>query len=219
MKQVKWRSLSKKQRRETAAIMLQRDFRGYKSRKAYKAILEVRAAKKKAAAIKIQATLRRKAAEARSRIQQKKKELFELKMRQAQRQYGTSGLEITKLDVEAKRRLYQLEEELGIEVQEMKWRKMLLRPTTNFIIYWRILFVICVILEITHLALEPHVAQYRDTTTGKKLSVGIVLEHYLVPEPMSKRPSCQALNLDGKVHRRGWKPRRRKTKEKTRKNL
>ena len=74
MKQMKWRSLSKKQRRETAAIMLQRDFRGYKSRKAYKAILEVRAAKKKAAAIKIQATLRRKAAEARSRIQQKKKE-------------------------------------------------------------------------------------------------------------------------------------------------
>ena len=218
MKQMKWRRLSKEQRRETAAIMLQKDYRGYTSRKAYKAILEVRAARKKAAAIKIQATLRQKAAEARVRVEQKKRELFELKMRQAQRQYGTTGRVMAKLDVEAKRRLYQLEEELGIEFQEMKWRKMLLRPTTNFIIYWRVLFVICVILEISHLALEPKVAQYRDAKTGKKLSVGIVLEHYLVPEPMSQRPSCRALNL-GEVNRRRWKTRRRKTRDMKREEL
>mmetsp|Transcript_11882 Transcript_11882/g.33963 ORF Transcript_11882/g.33963 Transcript_11882/m.33963 type:complete len:745 (-) Transcript_11882:47-2281(-) len=209
-----WQTLSKEQRQETAAIMLQKDYRGYKKRRAYKAILKVRAEKKRVAAIKIQATLRRRAAEARVRVAQKKKELFELKMRQAQRQYGATGAVVTKLDVEAKRHLYQLEEELGIEFQEMKWRKMMLRPTTNFIIYWRVLFVICVILEITHLALEPRVAQYRDAQTGKKLNVGIVLEHYLVPTPVSEWQQCEALHLDDNFKKRRWRPQRRRIVEK-----
>jgi len=180
-------------------------------RQAYKAMLNVRAKKREAAAAKIQSVLREKAARARVNVLRKKQELRSLQMQQ----YGASRIrrKVKKLDVDAKRRLYQLEAELASEVKDLKWRKMLLRPNTNFAVTWRVLFVVCVILEITHLALEPRVAQHRDEA-GQRLTVGMVLEHYLVPDPVGEWPQCSGLEIDRHVREEHIISNRRKSRRK-----
>ena len=210
-----WKNLGKEERQETAAVMLQGTYRGHQSRQAYKAMLGVRAKKREAAAAKIQSVLREKAAKARVNVLRKKQELRTLQIQQ----YGASRIrrKVKKLDVDAKRRLYQLEAELASEVKDLKWRKMLLRPNTNFALTWRVLFVVCVILEITHLALEPRVAQHRDAATGQRLNVGLVLEHYLVPDPVSEWPQCSGLETERHVleeHIGSRRKSRRKRKKK-----
>eukprot|EP00581_Thalassiosira_minuscula_P012821 CAMPEP_0183716076 /NCGR_PEP_ID=MMETSP0737-20130205/10100_1 /TAXON_ID=385413 /ORGANISM="Thalassiosira miniscula, Strain CCMP1093" /LENGTH=640 /DNA_ID=CAMNT_0025945285 /DNA_START=1 /DNA_END=1920 /DNA_ORIENTATION=+ len=217
VKKLLWEQATPDQRRERAALAIQRNYRGYRRRRSYRAMCKIRArrvdAATLAATIKIQAKLRQRAVQARANVLRKKKELEMLRIRE----YYSKGIgKKTKgLRNKSKRRMYQLEDELLQKVKKIKDRKMLLRPNTRFSFYWRGLFSICLILEITYLALEPRVAKYRGVEIG---SMGMVLEHYLVPDPINEWPQCQSVfsfesNQLG-VHVDTWRiPKKKKRKE------
>jgi hypothetical protein len=194
--------------------MIQRSFRRYQAEKKLIALKILQGNKEQLTAIRLQRFWRDRLNSARQRIQSKKQDLLALKRKQEEMKKSNEIL-----SVNDRRRLYQLQEELGTEARELLNQKMLLRPNTRFAVTWKILFVICVIFEITQLAFAPMLAKYVDEETGKNLDIEKVMELKLVPTPFGQREECGAIPHQDRVGKRGhpaarWiKKIRRKTKE------
>jgi hypothetical protein len=92
--------------------------------------------------------------------------------------------------------MYELQDELNTAAKKLVNEKMLLRPNTSFAVTWKVLFVICVIFEITQLALKPKLEKYMDEDTGERLDIGKILDHKLVPTPMTEWEDCAAWLID-----------------------
>jgi hypothetical protein len=80
-------------------------------------------------AIKMQKAFRASLARARSRIAEKKQELKRL---QAQ----AEATKTSSMSDNDRRRMYQLQDELGRQAKELVNRKLILRPNTTFAVTW-----------------------------------------------------------------------------------
>jgi hypothetical protein len=171
---------------EAAAIRVQSVYRAKRAKSAIKALNMIRSTREDAAATRLQKVLRTRLVRARSRIQLKKQELVNLQKRQKVMAQG-NGM----MDDESRRRLYQLQDELKLEAQELLNRKLLLRPNTTFAVAWKVLFVVCVFFEIGQLAFSPKLTKLVDKKTGQPMNIGEVLHTKFVPKLISD--SCSDL--------------------------
>jgi hypothetical protein len=84
--------------------------------------------------------------------------------------------------------MYTLQDELAAEAKRVLNQSMLLRPNTKFAVVWRLLFVLCVTLEIAQKAVKPLLVP------GKKgaapLTVGGIVAQVLAPVRASELPQC-----------------------------
>lgn len=125
----RWHELSGIEKRMAAAIMIQKSFRGMEVRKSVRALNILEGSKKTMIAIKMQKAFRASLARARSRIAEKKQELKRL---QAQ----AEATKTSSMSDNDRRRMYQLQDELGRQAKELVNRKLILRPNTTFAVTW-----------------------------------------------------------------------------------
>lgn len=193
-----WTELDPEARRVEAAVVIQSNFRAHRVLKAQNALRLLQMRKYDAAVLRIQGILRKRAAAARVRVMRKKQELRELQMRQLELKKERGGRRSAGagrgrgrhvMSAAERRRIYQLQDQLGVEFQK-SGTGMLLRPNTKFAVTWKVLFVVCVALEIAHLAVKPRLAKYKDGETGKPLTPDRVLEHMFVPDPTETWAWC-----------------------------
>uniref|UniRef100_A0A6U6DX97 Uncharacterized protein n=1 Tax=Odontella aurita TaxID=265563 RepID=A0A6U6DX97_9STRA len=203
-----WTELTPEQRLERATITIQANYRARVVRKTQSALRLLQLRKRDAAVLRIQSILRRKANAARIRVMKKKSELRELRARQMHLHGRRSHM-----STDERKRIYQLQDELGIEFQK-SGTGMLLRPNTKFAVTWKVLFVVCVILEIGNLAVKPRLAKYKDGETGKSLSASLVLENKFVPDPVEMWEQCLEPSKTKKGGRKNKNTRKKKKKKK-----
>jgi hypothetical protein len=89
-----------------------------------------------------------------------------------------------------RRRLFELQDELGNEASRLVNSRMLLRPNTRFAVIWKILFVLCVVVEISQCAFAPSLSP--DKHHGQSTRIEKFLEFYFVPTPTTQLPECRA---------------------------
>lgn len=177
-----WRRLGPEALEEEAATLIQAHYRMHSTRRNYRVLRLFYLTKKEAAMLRIYGMMRSWAARARRRVREKEAELHRLQAKQA---------EVDDLSGEEKRKLYLLEHQIGRDVQAQTGRAMLIRPNTPFAVTWKMVFVVCVALEIAHKALAPRMARLKHKGRDGSLGgTGSVWEHHLVPEAISKWPEC-----------------------------
>mmetsp|Transcript_4344 Transcript_4344/g.7263 ORF Transcript_4344/g.7263 Transcript_4344/m.7263 type:complete len:767 (-) Transcript_4344:33-2333(-) len=185
--------------RKEAAIMVQRAYRRRQAAKALRAVQLIQGNAEQWAAQRMQHIFRGKLKRIRARILDKRNELNELKIKQQQMQKQKETM-----SVEERRRMYELQDELGAEASHLLNQRMLMRPNTRFAVTWKIIFVFCVLFEISQLAFAPTLAKYIDEQSGEKLNIGKVLELNLIPTPASEWKECGNLKKPvTKVGRKG----------------
>jgi hypothetical protein len=184
VRKVLWERKTAEVQMEDAAIMLQSVYRSWQVRKRIHAIKLVTLDKEYFAALKVQRVLRRKLVEARERISAKKMELEHLeKLR------DRNNSRLTDAD---KKRMYELQDELASDAEALLNHKLLLRPNTKFALIWKIIFVTCVVLEITELAVKPWIEDYKEKTTKVPMTIEEFVAQLVIPKKMSERPECHA---------------------------
>lgn len=182
-----WKKLSADERREAAAIVIQSRWRAHRARKVVKILRVIQGQNLSLAAARVQKVARGMLVRARLRLIQKRYELERLREQEQQ----MSRMERTPLSKEDRRRMYTLQDELNAEAKELFNRKLLMRPNTTFAVTWKILFVICIALEIAQLAWKPVLNQYRNEVTKEPMRIGQILEHRLVPTAISEWDECE----------------------------
>ena len=205
-----WHELSAIEKRMAAAIMIQKSFRGMETRKSVRALNILEGSKKTMIAIKMQKAFRASLARARSRIAQKKQELKRLQAQAA----ATKAFDASLMSDDDRRRMYQLQDELGRQAKELVNQKLLLRPNTTFAVTWyvgkvclvlngcdrltlsplcccrRFLFVLCVLYEIALKCLKHRLKEYKDEETGESMDLSTILVREFVPSPVSEWEEC-----------------------------
>jgi hypothetical protein len=184
IRELLWKAKPIKLQEEEAVIMIQSAWRAHMSKKYTRVLIIVSKDKKEIAAQRIQATLRRKLAEARHRLLLKKLELRRLENERRK--------EPEKMDKEDRRRLYQLQDEFTAEATKMINRKVLMRPNTNFAVLWKILFCCCIAIEISQKAAAPFLK--RKLTNSKermeRMTIRELIAEKLIPNKTSERHRC-----------------------------
>lgn len=214
-----WKLMSVKERREAAAIRIQKCYRAMCARKAFRALQLMQGTRESIAAIRVQSAFRAALARARTTLLLKEQELDRLQAEAVANGDGPTA----NMSVDDRRRMYILENELKSTANKLVNEKMLLRPNTSFAVTWKVLFVICVVFEITQLALKPKLDKFIDKDTGKRLDIGKILDHKLVPTPITEWEECAAWLIDDeqleKETRGFFQKRRKRRKEKEAKKL
>jgi len=210
-----WKLMSPKERREAAAIRIQKCYRAMRARKAVKALQLIQGTKESIAAVQMQTAFRGALARAKTTILVKERELNRLQAEaDATGQYPGADMSVAD-----RRRMYELQDELNVTARRIVNEKMILRPNTSFAVTWKVLFVVCVVFEITQLVLKPKLEKYVDEDTGKPLDIGKILDRKLVPTPMTEWEECAAWLIDDEQLEKETKGifdkmrRRRKAKE------
>jgi hypothetical protein len=171
-----------KLKRKDAAKIIQSTWRAYRTRKATRAVLILRGDRQYDAALKVQGQFRRKLAEARVRIQKKQEEL--------QRLERIHNKNVKRLSDADKKRMYDLQDELGREARKLVNRKLLLRPNTRFAVIWKYLFVFCVIFEIANLIIRPILKGSKSRRNGGEIGMNEFVADHIVPTRVSDLPEC-----------------------------
>jgi hypothetical protein len=214
-----WKLMSDKERREAAAIRIQKCYRAMRVRKAFKALQLLQGTKESIAAIRMQTAFRAALARAKTRLLLKERELDRLEAEAD----ATSRDSTAQMSVDDRRRMYELQNELNTAAKRLVNEKLLLRPNTSFAVTWKVLFVICVIFEITQLVIKPKLDKYIDEDTGKRLDIGKILDDKLVPAPMTEWEECAFWLIDDeqleKDKKGFFKKIRRRRKQKKAKKL
>jgi hypothetical protein len=177
-----WEKKTPEMREEDAAIILQSTWRSYRARKATNALKLIRGNKEYFAILKVQRVMRRSLARARERLERKRAELERLEMLRKQN--------ASRLSDDEKKRMYELQDELGKEATELLNRKLLLRPNTKFAVVWKILFVVCVSMEITQLALKPLLVPEVHKKGATPFTMENLAAKLFVPTKLSEWPTC-----------------------------
>ena len=193
--------LTTKEQREIAARKIQSLFRSHQVRKRIRAMKILSAEKETLAAIRMQAVFRAKLEQARARIKMKRVELERLKAKAELDLWKKAEKKQTRMTPEERVRLYQLEEELHKESVKVLHRRMLLKPNTRFAVAWKLIFVFCVIFEITGLVVNPLLKKYKDERTHKSVTVDSAVKKLLLPVPTTELDECTC----DQTKRNGWK--------------
>ena len=179
-----WEKKIPEVREVDAAIILQSAWRSYRARKATNALKLILGRKEHFAVLKVQRVMRRRLALARERLERNRAELERLEMLRKQN--------ASRLSDDEKKRMYDLQDELGKKAKELLNRKLLLRPNTKFAYVWKMLFIVCVSMEITQLVLKPLLVPERHHKKGAESSTMENLAAKLfVPTKVSEWPTCQ----------------------------
>jgi hypothetical protein len=178
-----WEKKTGKVKEYDAVLMIQSAYRSYYTRKATRALEAFQGDKKYLAVLKVQRVFRRKLREARDRIQKKHEELKRLEKRQS--------INVNKLSDDEKILMYELQDELRKEVQAIVNRKLLMRPNTKFAVTWKYLFIICVSMEITELAMKPLLDSYQNKKSDTPMTTEEFVATTIVPTRVSDLPQCQ----------------------------
>jgi hypothetical protein len=199
--------------REHCALLIQKTFRAHQARKLLSALNMIRGDKEQIAVIKLQRVFRGMAFRARQRLKRRKDELKRL---QAEEQAIRADHGKNKMKASDRRRMYRLQEELHDEASHLLNETLLLRPNASFAVLWKVLFVVAVLFEISQLALKPWLKQYKNADTGRPMDIESIMEHTLIPTPVSQYATCETHDEGGprilRVIRRvsqkftGWKP-------------
>lgn len=189
-----WYDLPVDELREHCALLIQKIFRAHRARRVLSALKMIRDPKEHIAAIKLQKTFRGMVCRARQRLKWKKEEL---KRFQAEEQAIRANHGKEKMKASNRRRMYRLQEELHDEAGHLLNETLLLRPNTSFAVLWKVLFVVAILFEISQLALKPWLEKYKDVDTGRPLDIESIMEHTLIPTPMSQLAVCATHNEDG----------------------
>jgi hypothetical protein len=190
------------ERREAAVLRVQSAFRAMKARKTFIALHYIQDNKEFMAALKVQAVVRAALNRARVRLLKKRKELKRLHDQAlVPKKYDASHMSATD-----RLRMYQLQEELKVKAKELVNERLLLRPNTTFAVYWKVLLVICIIFEICHLALKPEMKRYKNKKKGERVNIGELLDHHVIPAPMSEWEQCAPWLADAAKNRRELSP-------------
>jgi hypothetical protein len=180
-----WNSMNPTQRRDAAAVRIQSAVRGMQTRKTVKSFMIVLKARKERIARRLQKAVRASLVVSRTQHDLKRLELEKLEEEAKQaKQRGCS------MSIDNRRRMYQLQDELEQKAKELVNKHLLLKPNTRFAVVWKVLFIFCVLLDISQQALQPRLSQLKDSKTGEMMNVEQFLEHHLVPRPMSAWESC-----------------------------
>ena len=142
----------------------------------------MRSSRTESATLRLQHFFRLQLASARFRILKKRHEFQELKQRMKHQRKS--------MTVKDRRRLFELQDELSAEASRLINTRMLIRPNTRFAVAWKLIFVLCVVVEISHCAIAPHLD--RDDHHGPSTRMGGTLGLYFVPTPTAQLPECRA---------------------------
>lgn len=182
-----WNYLSVNERRERAAVIIQKTFRAQRARKILLVLGVLKGQQETVAAIRLQKFLRAWLARARLQIKMRTLQLEELKRKRIIAQQKIQGVTT---DGKEGRRLYLLQKELEVKARSLLREKLLLRPNTTFAVTWKTLFVVAVLFEISVLACQPMLSKCTDKQTGKPLDLETILDSKLIPKPVSKLFEC-----------------------------
>lgn len=182
-----WDEFTPEELREHCAVMIQKTFRAHRTRKYVSALNMIIGKKEQIAVMRLQKVFRGMAGRARLRLKRKRDELKAL---QAKEQAAREKKGKKTMDEAERRRMYKLQEELNAEAGHLLNETLLLRPNTSFAVAWKILFVVAIIFEISQLALKPRLQTYKHPETGKPLDIESILEHRLIPTPVSQLAAC-----------------------------
>lgn len=181
-----WRQMDDDERREASAIRAQTIFRAMHARRRLNALVLTQDNKELIASVKLQAILRASLSRTRASVLKKKRELNRL----LEQSLSATRYNASQMSIDDRRRLYQLQDELNLKAKMLMNEKLLLRPNTTFAVYWKVLFVICTIFEISLLALNPRLKEYKNKATGRCMGIGEALDYHIVPAPMSEWGQC-----------------------------
>jgi hypothetical protein len=183
IRQILWGKKTVKVKKVDAAVLIQSAYRTYYTRKAIRALAAFQRNKIYFTILKVQRTFRRKLREARDRLEKKQEELKRLEKRRS--------VNVNKLSDAEKFLMYELQGELRQEVREIVNRKLLMRPNTKFAITWKFLFIICVTMEITELAMKPLLDSYGNKKSDTPMTTEEFVATTIVPTRVSDLPQCQ----------------------------
>lgn len=191
-----WNAMNPTERRETAALRIQSAFRGMQTRKTVKSFMIVLKARKERTARRLQKAVRASLVVSRTQYDLKRLELEKL-----EEEAKTARQRGYRMSIDNRRRMYQLQDELEQKAKELVNKHLLLKPNTRFAVVWKVLFIFCVLLDISQQALQPRLSQLKDSKTGETMNVEQFLEHHLVPRPMSEWEACSLWLRDPRVER------------------
>ncbi len=182
IRQLLWDEKPTRRCKKEAASIIQTSFRAYKVRKETNSLMSILLDKKCLAAIKVQRALRNSLVRARRRLQKKKRELRRLSEKRTRK--GSS------LDSEEKRRFYQLQDELAQEAQKLINRRLLLRPNTRFSVLWKVVFIICILCEVSELMATPWLDSYKRQRKDRPMTMTEFVAITFTPTRASQRREC-----------------------------
>ena len=184
VQQLLWTTTPLQIREAQAATIIQRAHRAHMRRKALtvKGLQSSWGDTKHVAAITIQVALRSYLFRARLRLRKKASEFQRLCDIQQEQKEG--------LDRQAKKRLFELQDELCAEANRLINKRLLLRPNTRFAVAWKVLFVVSVVLEVTQLALKPWFESHKNHGAVQRMSMPDFIALSFVPTRASQRKEC-----------------------------
>jgi len=184
VQQLLWKTTPLHIRETQAATIIQRAHRAHMRRKALtvKGLTSSWGDTKHVAAIRIQGALRSYMFRARWRLRQKTSEFKRLCDMQQEKKED--------LDGQAKKRLFELQDELCAEASRLINKRLLLRPNTRFAVAWKVLFVVAVVLEVTQLALQPWFESHTNHGVGQHMSMPDFIALSFIPTRASQREEC-----------------------------
>jgi len=106
------------------------------------------------------------------------------------------------LDIDYRRRMYELEEELRQAADELVNKHLLLRPNARFAVIWKLIFVCFAILDISHQAVQPIIGRYQDQIIATTTAVW--------PECAVKVADSQPVTARPRFSRAWWRKNGRK---------
>jgi hypothetical protein len=169
-------------REEGAAIMIQSTFRAHRSRKAINGLKSLQRSAKYVASIKIQRALKDSLFRARLRLQMKTSEFRRLcVIHQDMKE---------ELDHDAKKRLFELQDELCEEAKRLINKRLLMRPNTRFSVAWKAIFIVCIIVEVAQLASKPWLESYKNHGKGQPMTMPEFIALSFTPTRASQREEC-----------------------------
>lgn len=182
IRQLLWEEAPLHIREEEAAIMIQSAFRAYMSRKSMDALLLLQGDSKRIAASRLQRALRESLWRARYRLQKKASEFKRIS--------AIHKEETDALDNDAKKRLFQIQDQLAAEAKRLINKKLLLRPNTRFAVAWKSLFILCIIFEIAQLGAKPWLENYKNKGNGERMTMSDFIALSFTPTRASQREEC-----------------------------
>jgi len=191
-----WKKMTKEEREYHAAMIIQAAYRSKKVRKVVTLMKIFTSNKQDLAALKVQRKLRERAKEASRRLQKQKNELMKLQKMELQQADNEKNSTAVKMSDDEKKRMHDLHAKLKKEALSEKARRMLLRPNTKFAITWKLLFIICVVVEITQVALKPQFERMKNKKTKEAFDLEKVLNKTFIPKPISAWEECAPLYIE-----------------------
>lgn len=202
VRQQRCSSLSGNQLRVHYAILIQKSFRAYATRRRLYFLKALRGERELIAALKLQGAFRGALLRARANLYGKLQTLQALKMKELESIKNDNPIQMSASE---RRRMYLLQDELELKAKVLINQKLLLRPDTTFAVLWKIMFVVAVVFEISTLTFQPLIARHKDPITGKQLDMEAIMDKTFIPVPVRQRMECVgkspiSLNLSRPLH-------------------